>query len=125
MKTLIIRTDKLGDFYVTMPYINSLVKKFGKKNIDIIVSENIFEHFKKKDYFFHKIYSFPHKNFYKKLCLLRNHGLSGRDTVQILGYNSRLDTFQSIVGNWLLPKTKSITNQRIKNAKYYMALTIH
>ena len=67
MKTLIIRTDKLGDFYVTMPYINSLIKKFGKKNIDIIVSENIFEHFKKKDYFFQKIYSFPHKNFYKKI----------------------------------------------------------
>ena len=70
MKTLIIRTDKLGDFYVTMPYINSLVKKFGKKNIDIIVSENIFEHFKKKVYFFQKIYSFPHKNFYKKLKLI-------------------------------------------------------
>ena len=57
MKTLIIRTDKLGDFYVTMPYINSLVKKFGKKNIDIIISENIFEHFKEKDYFFQKIYT--------------------------------------------------------------------
>ena len=70
MKTLIIRTDKLGDFYVTMPYINSLVKKFGKKNIDIIVSENIFEHFKDKDCFFQKIYSFPHKNFYKKIKLI-------------------------------------------------------
>ncbi len=55
---------------------------------------------------------------YKKLKLLRNHGLSSRDTVDILGYNSRLDTFQAVVGNWLIPKAKSIANQRIKNAKY-------
>ena len=41
---------------------------------------------------------------YKKLKLLRNHGLVDRDTVKICGYNSRLDTFQAVVGNWLLPK---------------------
>ena len=56
--------------------------------------------------------------FYKKLNLLRNHGLSDRDTVKINGYNSRLDTFQAVVGNWLLPKAKKIANQRIKNASY-------
>ena len=56
--------------------------------------------------------------FYKKLLLLRNHGLSDRDTVKINGYNSRLDTFQAVVGNWLLPKAKSIANKRIQNAKY-------
>lgn len=56
---------------------------------------------------------------YKKLKLLRNHGLSDRDTVKICGYNSRLDTFQSVVGNWLLPKAKKIANDRIKNANYY------
>ena len=56
---------------------------------------------------------------YTKLKLLRNHGLSNRDTVKICGYNSRLDTFQAVVGNWLLPKAKKIANQRIKNAKYY------
>ena len=56
---------------------------------------------------------------YKKLKLLRNHGLSNRDTVKICGYNSRLDTFQSVVGNWLLPKAKKIANDRIKNANYY------
>ena len=55
---------------------------------------------------------------FKKLSLLRNHGLSDRDNVQILGYNSRLDTFQAVVGNWLLPKAKSISDQRIKNANY-------
>jgi dTDP-3-amino-2,3,6-trideoxy-4-keto-D-glucose/dTDP-3-amino-3,4,6-trideoxy-alpha-D-glucose/dTDP-2,6-dideoxy-D-kanosamine transaminase len=55
---------------------------------------------------------------YKKLLLLRNHGLVDRDTVKICGYNSRLDTFQAVVGNWLLPSAKSISNQRIKNANY-------
>jgi aminotransferase EvaB len=59
------------------------------------------------------------KKFYKHLLLLRNHGLVDRDTVKITGYNSRLDTFQSVVGNWLLPKANSIANKRIKNAKYY------
>jgi len=59
------------------------------------------------------------KTFYKKLLLLRNHGLIDRDTVKISGYNSRLDTFQSIVGNWLLPKAHLIANQRIKNAKHF------
>ncbi len=56
--------------------------------------------------------------YYKKLKLLRNHGLISRDKVEILGFNSRLDTFQACVGNWLLPKAKDIANKRIKNAKY-------
>ena len=38
---------------------------------------------------------------YNDLKLLRNHGLINRDEVKIMGYNSRLDTFQA-VGNWLL-----------------------
>jgi dTDP-4-amino-4,6-dideoxygalactose transaminase len=42
-----------------------------------------------------------------------------RDTITIMGCNSRLDTLQAIVGNWLIPHTKDIANQRIKNAKYY------
>ncbi len=58
-------------------------------------------------------------NDFKKLRLLRNHGLEDRDTVKISGYNSRLDTFQAVVGNWLLPKAKNIAEKRIKNAKYY------
>jgi len=56
---------------------------------------------------------------YDQLRLLRNHGLVDRDTVQIMGYNSRLDTFQAVVGNWLIPQTENIAQQRIKNAKYY------
>ena len=36
----------------------------------------------------------------------------------MLGYNSRLDTIQAVVGNWLLPQAHEITNKRIQNAKY-------
>ena len=59
------------------------------------------------------------KKYYEKLKLLRNHGLINRDSVKICGYNSRLDTLQAVVGNWLIPKSKSIARQRIKNANYY------
>ena len=55
---------------------------------------------------------------YKKLTLLRNHGLYGRDKVKICGFNSRLDTFQAVVGNWIIPKAKNIAKKRIINAKY-------
>ncbi len=54
-----------------------------------------------------------------QLKLLRNHGLEDRDTVAILGYNSRLDTIQAVVGNWLLPKAVEISEKRIENAKYF------
>ncbi len=56
--------------------------------------------------------------YYKQIKLLRNHGLVNREVVKISGYNSRLDTFQAVVGNWLLPKAKDIAKQRILNAKY-------
>ena len=55
---------------------------------------------------------------YQQLILLRNHGLSDRDTVTVLGYNSRLDTFQAVVGNWLLPQAHEIAGARISNAAY-------
>ena len=55
----------------------------------------------------------------EKLRLLRNHGLSDRDTVSIMGCNSRLDTLQAVVGNWLIPKTEEIANRRIENAAFY------
>lgn len=59
------------------------------------------------------------EEFAKKLRLLRNHGLEDRDTVSILGCNSRLDTLQAVVGNWLIPRTEEIANQRIANAAFY------
>jgi len=55
----------------------------------------------------------------EKLRLLRNHGLSDRDTVSMMGCNSRLDTLQAVVGNWLIPQTADIANQRIANAAFY------
>ena len=59
------------------------------------------------------------KKYYDHLKLLRNHGLIDRDNVKISGYNSRLDTLQAVVGNWLIPSANKIANQRIKNAKYF------
>lgn len=55
----------------------------------------------------------------RKLRLLRNHGMRNRDEIEILGYNSRLDTIQAVVGNWLIGKTEDIARQRIANAAYY------
>ncbi len=54
-----------------------------------------------------------------QLRLLRNHGLLDRDTVTMLGCNSRLDTIQAVVGNWLIPQTSDIAHRRIEHAKYY------
>ena len=70
MKTLIIRTDKLGDFYISLPYINSIVNKFGKNNVDIILAESIYQHFKEKDYICNNFFSFPKKSLFKKFSLI-------------------------------------------------------
>jgi aminotransferase EvaB len=56
-----------------------------------------------------------------KLRLLRNHGLRNRDEIDILGYNSRLDSVQAIVGNWLIKDVHDITARRIANAARYDA----
>ena len=55
----------------------------------------------------------------KSLRIMRNNGLSDRNNMVALGCNSRLDTIQAVVGNWLLPKTEEITKKRIENAAYY------
>jgi dTDP-4-amino-4,6-dideoxygalactose transaminase len=55
----------------------------------------------------------------RTLRLLRNHGMKNRDEIEIFGYNSRLDSLQAIVGNWLIDQVHDITNQRIANARYY------
>jgi len=56
-----------------------------------------------------------------KLRLLRNHGLKNRDEVEILGYNTRLDTLQAIVGNAMLKDLVKTTARRVENAAYYDA----
>ena len=58
------------------------------------------------------------KQHYKRMLLLRNHGLVGRNTNLLFGYNSRLDTIQAVVANHLLKKIKTITSMRIKNSIY-------
>ncbi len=54
-----------------------------------------------------------------QLILLRNHGLKNRDEVELFGYNSRLDSLQAVVGNYLIKNIIEITETRIKWAKKY------
>ena len=70
MKTLIIRTDKLGDLYLTLPYINSIKKEYGKENLDLLISETIYDHFAEKKYLYKNIYAFPEKGIIKKILLI-------------------------------------------------------
>ena len=55
---------------------------------------------------------------FKRLSLMRNHGLVGRNKNLLFGYNSRLDTVQAVVANHLLKKLKYITKKRINNSLY-------
>ena len=70
MKTLIIRTDKLGDFYQTLPYLNSIKRSYGKENLDLLISESIFDHLAEKNYLYNNIYAFPKKGILKKIILI-------------------------------------------------------
>ena len=55
-----------------------------------------------------------------RLCrLLRNHGLKDRDQMELLGYNSRLDSVQAVVGRWILPQLPWIAEERAYKAAYY------
>ncbi|MCB1050262.1 MAG: DegT/DnrJ/EryC1/StrS family aminotransferase [Acidobacteria bacterium] len=53
------------------------------------------------------------------LRLMRNHGMTDRDTYAFYAYNSRLDTLQAAVGNALLPEVRNHTDNRIANAFAY------
>jgi dTDP-4-amino-4,6-dideoxygalactose transaminase len=53
-----------------------------------------------------------------RLRLMRNHGLRDRDTVEIFGVNSRLDTVQAIVGNHLIKSLEWITQRKIDHATW-------
>jgi dTDP-3-amino-2,3,6-trideoxy-4-keto-D-glucose/dTDP-3-amino-3,4,6-trideoxy-alpha-D-glucose/dTDP-2,6-dideoxy-D-kanosamine transaminase len=55
-------------------------------------------------------------DFAERLRRLRNHGLAGRDSVVMLGCNSRLDSVQAVIGNWLIDQVEFITSTRIANA---------
>ena len=70
LKTLIIRTDRLGDFYQTIPYINCLARIYGKTNVDIVVKKHIYPHIKKKKYLYNKLYSFEESGIFNKVLLI-------------------------------------------------------
>lgn len=54
-----------------------------------------------------------------QLRLMRNHGLQGRDTCTQFAYNSRLDTIQAVVADYVLThKLNNVTESRIRNAHY-------
>ena len=55
---------------------------------------------------------------FRKLSLMRNHGLVSRNKTLMFAYNSRLDTIQAVVANHLLKKLKNITKKRISNSNY-------
>src|SRR3546814_143996 len=57
-----------------------------------------------------------------RLCrLLRNHGLKNRDEMIMLGYNTRLDSVQAVVGKWIVRQTPDIVERRAANAAHYDA----
>lgn len=57
-----------------------------------------------------------------RLCrLLRNHGLKNRDEMVMLGYNTRLDSTQAVIGKWIVRQTPWIVEERAKKAAYYDA----
>ncbi len=54
----------------------------------------------------------------KRLKLIRNHGLIGRNECIEFAYNSRLDSIQAVVVKHMLGKIDNITSSRISNALY-------
>ena len=58
-------------------------------------------------------------NLYKKILLMRNHGLKNRDESLIWGTNSRLDNLQAGFGNVMLKKINSWNKKQLSIAKIY------
>lgn len=55
----------------------------------------------------------------RRLRLLRNHGLDGRDTVATYGYNTRLDNVQAIVGLHVMETLDETISKRVIAAQRY------
>lgn len=58
-------------------------------------------------------------NLYKKLKLMRNHGLKNRNESEIWGTNSRLDNLQAGFGNIMLKNINYWNKVQLNIAKYY------
>ena len=59
------------------------------------------------------------KRIHDKIKLYRNHGLKGRDNVEIIGVNSRLDSLHAEILSFRLKRLKSIISRRQKNIDLY------
>lgn len=57
----------------------------------------------------------------RSLRLLRNHGLRNRDEIEILGYNTRLDTVQAVVAKWIVRQAQEFADRRAEKARFYDA----
>ena len=62
------------------------------------------------------------KKLYNKIKLYRNHGFKGRDNVEIIGINSRLDSLNAEVLNFRLKRLKNIIKKGWKNINLYKKL---
>ena len=51
--------------------------------------------------------------------MYRNHGLQGRDNVEMVGVNSRLDSLHAEILNFRLKRLKNIILRKKKNINYY------
>ena len=43
---------------------------YGKKNVDVVVKKHIYSHIKKKNFLYNRLYSFPEKGIFEKICLI-------------------------------------------------------
>lgn len=59
------------------------------------------------------------ESLYKWIKQYRNHGMRDRDNIDFFGCNSRLDSLQAVVGNYLIKETKVTVAARRANAVYY------
>jgi len=59
------------------------------------------------------------KSFKDKINLFRNHGLKGRDNVEIFGINSRLDSLHAEILKFRLSRLKKTINKRNYNLELY------
>lgn len=62
------------------------------------------------------------KKLFDKIKLYRNHGLKGRDNVEIIGVNSRLDSLHAEILSFRLKRLKKIILRRQKNINLYRKL---
>ena len=62
------------------------------------------------------------KKLYNKIKLYRNHGLKGRDNVELIGVNSRLDSLNAEILNFRLRRLQNIIFKRQKNINLYRKL---